>query len=94
MEWIILGGLVFWVAFFFVFPRWRRWEIERDRRRAPRTAPVGALVAPFDEVFHPHAYFANLEWDAQRELPIPAPDADGLRPDLDSGRISISVPAD
>ncbi len=30
------------------------------RRRNPRTTPVGALVAPFDEVFHPHALGASL----------------------------------
>ena len=91
MEWIFIGGLCFWIAFFLAFPSWRKWEIERERRRNPKTAPVGALVAPFDEVFHPHAYVANLEWQAQQEVPAPAPDSDGSRPDLASGRIRISL---
>jgi len=91
MEFLFIGIAVLCVAYLFAYPRWRRWEIARDRKRNARTVPVGGLVAPFDEVFHPMAYEANLIWDAESVLPAPAPNADGVRPDLDSGRITINV---
>ena len=91
MEFLFGGIAVLCVVYLFAYPSWRRWEIERDRKRHPRKVPVGGLVAPFDEVFHPTAYEANLLWDAESVLPAPAPNADGLRPDLDSGRITIDV---
>jgi hypothetical protein len=92
MEMLWVGGAALVVAYLFAYPSWRRWEIKRDRRRNVRTVPVGGLVAPFDEVFHPTAYEANLVWDAQAALPVPAPDSDGTRPDLASGKITLSVP--
>jgi hypothetical protein len=48
-------------------------------------------MAPFDEIFHPTAYTANLIWEAEQSAPAPAPNADGTRPDLSSGRITIHV---
>jgi hypothetical protein len=90
---IILGGVALMIAYLLAYSRWRRWEIERDRKRRGRRVPAGGLVAPFDEVFHPTAYEAHLLWDAQTELPAPAPNSDGGRPDLDSGRITLSVPS-
>jgi hypothetical protein len=91
MEFVFVGSAVLCVAYLFAYPRWRRWEIERDRQRNPHKVPVGGLVAPFDVIFHPTAYEANLIWDAETILPAPAPNADGTRPDLDSGRITINV---
>jgi hypothetical protein len=92
MEMIFLGGAALAIAYLFAYPSWRRWEIERDRKRKSRTVPAGGLVAPFDEIFHPTAYEATLLWDAQAVLPVPAPDSDGTRPDLASGTIRLFVP--
>jgi hypothetical protein len=89
---IIIGGVALTVAYLFAYPRWRRWEIERDHARRGRSVPVGGLVAPFDEIFHPTAYEANLLWDAQTELPAPAPNSDGNRPNLASGKITLVIP--
>jgi hypothetical protein len=52
----------------------------------------GRAIAPFDEVFHPTAYSANLLWEAEQSIPAATPDADGTRPDLASGHIRISLP--
>lgn len=89
---LIFGGVgLLIVAYLFAFPYWRRREIERDRKRRPAVVPAGGLIAPFDEVFHPSAYEANLIWDAETQLPAPAPDSDGSRPDLGTGKIVITV---
>ena len=40
---------------------------------------------------HPNAYWAQLIWEAQQELPVPAPDSDKSRPDLESGRVVIDL---
>lgn len=91
MERIFGGVALLIVAYLFAYPRWRRFEIARDRKRRPAGVPAGGLIAPFDEVFHPSAYEANLTWDAETQLPAPTPDSDGSRPDLDTGRIVIEV---
>ena len=90
---LVIGGIAVLLAIFpFVYPRWRRWEIAREKRRNPRRAAAGGLIAPFDEVFHPTAYSANLLWEAEQSIPAATPDADGTRPDLASGHIRISLP--
>lgn len=93
-AWILGTVTVAFVVFLFAYPSWRRWEIEHDRRRNPRTVPIGGLVAPLDEVFHPAAFEANLIWEAEKVIPAPAPDGDDTRPDLASGRIRIVVRGD
>jgi len=92
MEFVIAGVAVVLVVFPFVFPRWRKWEIAREKRRKPRKASAGGLVAPFDEVFHPTAHSAILLWEAEKSIPAPTPDADGNWPGIGSGRITISLP--
>lgn len=87
---VIVGVAVLYTAFFFAYPRWRKWEIARERRRHPNRAVAG-LVGSVDEVFHPEAHQARLVWEAQQEVPAPAPDSDGSRPDLASGRIVIRL---
>ena len=94
MELLLIGVPAFFVVYLFTYPSWRRWEIARDKKRNPRTIPMGGLVAPIDEVFYPSAYEANLIWEAEKVIPAPAPNADGNRPDLDSGRIRISLSSD
>ena len=91
VEFVIIGLVAAFIAYLFAYPGWRRWEIARDRRRNGRAIPVGGLVAPLDEVFHPAAYEANLVWEAEKIIPAPTPDADGSRPDLASGRIRIDL---
>lgn len=68
-------------------------SIPRQRKKKPRKRSGGGLIAPFDEVFHPTAYTANLIWEAEQSTPAPAPNADGTRPDLASGRITIHLDA-
>ena len=91
MEIALIAVVVFYAAFFFVYPSWRRWEVARERSRNPGRTVTQGMVGTLDEVFHPHAYYANLEWEAQQELPVPAPDADPARPDVYSGRVTIDV---
>ena len=90
---IVLGGAVMllFIAYFFAYPKWRKWEIRRERQRGSGRSMTSGMVGTFDEVFHPNAYYANLEWEAQQELPVPSPDSDKLRPDLDSGHITIRL---
>ncbi|MCU1406757.1 MAG: hypothetical protein JWQ43_3060 [Glaciihabitans sp.] len=92
MEFVLGGGFVVLAIFPFVYPRWRRWEIMREHKRNPRQVSAGGLIAPFDEVFHPTAYTANLLWEAEKTIPAPTPDADNNWPDLRTGRIAISIP--
>ena len=87
-----MGIAVFYIAFFLAYPSWAKWERERNRRNGTHRTVTAGLVGPIDEVFHPNAYQAALIWEAQQELPVPAPDSDKTRPDLDSGRIVIDVP--
>jgi hypothetical protein len=91
VEFVIAGMAVVLVTSPFVYPRWRKWEIAREKRRNPRKVSAGGLVAPFDEVFHPTAYSAILVWEAEKSIPAPTPDADSNWPLLDSGRITICL---
>ncbi|TFD93412.1 hypothetical protein E3T61_04795 [Cryobacterium lactosi] len=91
MDFVIAGMVVVLVIFPFVYPRWRKLEIVRKKKRNPRKVSAGGLVAPFDEVFHPTAYSAILLWEAEKSIPAPTPDADGNWPDLECGRITISI---
>ncbi|WP_213815581.1 hypothetical protein [Glaciihabitans sp. dw_435] len=91
MEFAIAGVAVLFIIYLFAYPGWRRWEIAREQRLNPRKKPSGGLLAPFDEVFHPAAYAANLLWEAEKTIPAPTPDSDKSWPDLNSGRITISI---
>jgi hypothetical protein len=91
MELAVGAVLVLMLVYLFVYSRWRKWEIARERKRKPRKAAAGGLIAPFDEVFHPTAYTASLIWEAEQSIPAPAPNADGGRLDLASGRITIDL---
>ena len=91
MGFVIAAMAVVLVICPFAYPHWRKWEIVREKKRKPRKASAGGLVAPFDEVFHPTAYSAILLWEAEKSIPAPTPDADGNWPDLESGRITISL---
>jgi len=91
MEWVLVGIVVFYTVFFLVYPRWAKWERERNRRNGTRRTVTSGMVGTLDEVFHPNAHQAQLIWEAQQELSVPAPDSDKNRPDLESGRVVIDL---
>lgn len=74
------------LVFFFAMP----WIVRGERRRRRQRIQSG-MVGVFDEVFHPEAKNARVVWEAQTELPAPAP-TPGDKPDLGSGRIVIRLP--
>jgi hypothetical protein len=82
---VIAFGVLFLVAFF-AMP----WIVQGERRRQRKKAQSGT-VGVFDEVFHPEAKNARVMWEAQTELPAPAP-TPGDKPNLDSGHITIRLP--
>ncbi|AYG02772.1 hypothetical protein [Gryllotalpicola protaetiae] len=63
--------------------------VHAEKRRQRKNAQSGT-IGVFDEVFHPESHQARLVWEAQTELPAPAP-APGDKPDLDSGRITVRL---
>ena len=64
----------------------------RKRNSATRIATAGMLG--MDDIFHPSASEARTVWEAEQELPIPAPTPDKGRGVIEaSGRIVIEVSA-
>ena len=76
---------------------WRRGTyppgMSEDRFRWRRQGG-GFMGAAFDEVFHPDAKEARLIWEAQTELPAPAPSPGDPPFDPESGRITLMLPRD
>lgn len=58
----VFGGLAFWVS--------------RHRDRATGAFVSAGGATGLDEFFYPSAYEARLLWDAELELPVPAPSPD------------------
>jgi|GEM_PF-1407114 len=87
----LVGIVLATVAFLLAYPRWARWERERNRRNGTSRTVTSGMVGGIDEVFHPNAHSAQLRWEAQQELPVPAPDSDKHRPDLESNRVVIDL---
>lgn len=79
---IFAGAFVVWFLF---MPYFVRAEKRRQRKKAQ-----SGTIGVFDEVFHPESHQARLIWEAQTELPAPAP-TPGDKPDLESGRIVINI---
>lgn len=48
----------------------------RRQRRGDRDAPSSAGLFGFDELFHPSAHNARIIWEAEQEIPVPAPTPD------------------
>ncbi|MEO7122748.1 MAG: hypothetical protein ABI400_06450 [Lacisediminihabitans sp.] len=68
---VTLIGLAFGVAiaaWFVAMP----WLVTAERRRQRQKIQSGTIGC-FDELFHPEAYQANIIWQAETELPAPAP---------------------
>ena len=87
----LVGIAVVFIVFLLVYPRWAKWERERNRRNGTRRTVTSGMVGGIDEVFHPNAHQAQLIWEAQQELPVPAPDSDKNRPDLEAGTVVIDL---
>jgi len=72
---------------------WVRLGTPRSERGATlRRQGGGFLGAGFDEVFHPDAKAARQVWEAETELPAPAPSPGDPPADLDHGRITLMLP--
>ncbi|MEP6481683.1 MAG: hypothetical protein ABJA94_06710 [Rhodoglobus sp.] len=91
MVYVLNGIAVLFVAFLFFYPSWSKWERERNRVNGTRRTVTSGMVSGIDELFHPNAHQAQLVWEAQQEMPVPAPDSDKNRPDLDAGRVTIDL---
>jgi hypothetical protein len=56
------------------------------------TAPSSAGLLGFDELFHPSAHNARIAWEAEQEIPAPAPTPDKGPGVIEAGsRIVIEV---
>ena len=64
----------------------------RRHRVGDTTAPSSAGLLGFDELFHPSAHNARVTWEAEQQIPAPAP-TPGKGPGVidGSGRIVIEV---
>ena len=91
MAYALVGITALFIGYLLAYPRWARWERERNRRNGTRRTMTSGMVGTLDEVFHPNAHQSQLAWEVQQELPVPAPDSDKNRPDLDSGRVVIDL---
>lgn len=79
---LLAAGFLLWPV---LAPRLRTAE----RKRKHRSVGSG-MLGVVDEVFRPQTHEAQLVWEAQQELPAPAPlPGDGP---LDAGRIRITLP--
>ncbi|MBD8102944.1 hypothetical protein [Plantibacter sp. CFBP 8775] len=86
-----LAPLVMLIVFFGSFFIWMLcmpWFIHRERHSQHRQAKAG-VIGVVDEVFHPEAHEAHVVWEAQKEMPAPAPlVGDKLFP---RGRITLDL---
>lgn len=64
----------------------------RRHHAGDATAPSSAGLLGFDELFHPSAHNARIAWEAEREIPAPAPTPDKGPGVIEaSGKIVIEV---
>ncbi|MDY0827736.1 hypothetical protein SK224_01210 [Microbacterium sp. BG28] len=64
----------------------------RQRSDGADAGSSGGLLG-FDELFHPSAHEARLVWEAEQEIPVPAPTPDKGHGVIEGGsRITIEVP--
>lgn len=80
--------LILFFGSFFIWMLCMPWFIHRERNSQHQQAKAG-VIGVVDEVFHPEAHEAHIVWEAQKEVPAPAPLAgDKLFP---SGRITLDL---
>ncbi|MEV8241936.1 hypothetical protein AB0O90_16955 [Microbacterium testaceum] len=66
----------------------------RQRRAGASPVSSGGLLG-FDELFHPAAHDARIVWEAEQEIPLPAPTPDRGPGVIEAGgRITIEVAAE
>lgn len=64
----------------------------RRHRAGDHDAPSSAGLLGFDELFHPSAHNARIIWEAEQEIPVPAPTPDKGPGVIEAGaRITIEV---
>jgi hypothetical protein len=71
-------------------------SISTHRRQRSDGADAGSSggLLGFDELFQPSAHEARLVWEAEQEIPVPAPTPDKGHGVIEGGsRITIEVPA-
>ncbi|SDS68820.1 hypothetical protein [Microterricola viridarii] len=79
---VLLAGFLLWPL---LGPRLAASERKRRRRSAG-----GGMLGVVDEVFRPQTHEAHLVWEAQQELPAPAPlPGDGP---IGAGPVRIALP--
>ncbi|RZU65070.1 hypothetical protein EV379_1390 [Microterricola gilva] len=84
---LVVAGLL--LAGFLLWPLLAPPMLAAERARRRKSVGSG-MLGVVDEVFRPQAHDAHLVWEAQQELPAPAPlPGDGP---LASGRIRITLP--
>ncbi len=88
-AWIVLAAAVgAGIVGILIAPRLKRSELRR--RLEGGGGALGGIGAGFDSVWRPSAEDAHAHWEAQVELPAPAPVAGGAGR-VEDGRIVIRV---
>lgn len=64
------------------------WLMPKQRRRHARSIQHGA-IDPLDEIYHPSGHETKQIWEAQAELPAPAPDPGD--PPFRDGKVTIQL---
>ena len=72
MEILLVVGIAAVAVLLLMMPAMLKAETKKKRQKDPRYQPPGSFGV-FDEVFHPTAYTAFQELEAQKEVPAPAP---------------------
>ena len=68
------------------------YSAQKLQRSGDRSALSSGGLLGFDELFHPTAYDARIQWEAEQEIPAPAPTPDRGPGVIEFGnRITIEI---
>jgi hypothetical protein len=71
------------------------YAVGRRQRRPGASAMSSGGLLGFDELFHPTAHDARIVWEAEQEIPVPAPTPDRGPGVIEAGgRITIEIARD
>ncbi len=71
------------------------YAVGRRQRRSGASAMSSGGLLGFDELFHPAAHDARIVWEAEQEIPVPAPTPDRGPGVIEAGgRITIEIARD